>query len=413
MNLLENFREGLRSVRANLLRSIITASIVAMGITALVGVLTAVDGIQASLTKSLSSLGANTFNVNSKTNRGMRSEGLTEKTYPLITMSESFRFINEFSVPSVKALYTNVTQIAEIKRGSKKTNPNIMVMGINEDYFAIKSLEFEQGRGFSSLEVKSGPQLVILGSKIYNTLFGKGESVEGQTVSLMGGQFRVIGVLKEKGGFGGDPSMNFDNMVFVSVVKANQLSGGRGLYYTLTVGISDPTMMEYAMGEATGLLRRIRGDDPGQPDSFELERSEALNELNSLMGMAKGVGFGIGIVTLLGASIALMNIMLVSVTERTREIGVRKALGATPKRIKEQFVIEAIVVCLIGGVAGVILGILIGNLFARLLGTTTLVLPWMWMIIGFSVCVLVGLISGYYPARKASRLDPIESLRFE
>jgi putative ABC transport system permease protein len=413
MNLIENFREGLRSVKANLLRSVITAAIVTLGITALVGVLTAVDGIQASLSKSLSSLGANTFNVESKTHRGRRSEGLTEKSYPLITMSEAFKFLNEYRVPSTKALYTNVTQIAEVKRGSKKTTPNTFVMGINEEYFAIKSLEFEQGRGFSALEVKSGSQLIVLGNKVYKTLFNNRESIDNQTVSLMGGQFRVIGVLKEKGGFGGDPNMNFDNMVFVSIVKGNQLSGGRGLYYTLTVGIQDPTQVEFAMGEATGLLRRIRGDDPGQPDSFQLEKSDALSELNSLMGMARGFGFVVGIVTLLGAAIALMNIMLVSVTERTREIGVRKALGATPKRIKQQFVIEAIVVCLIGGTVGVILGILVGNFFSRFLGNDSFVIPWMWIIIGFGVCVMVGLIAGYYPARKASKMDPIESLRFE
>jgi putative ABC transport system permease protein len=263
------------------------------------------------------------------------------------------------------------------------------------------------------MEAKTAPQLVILGNKIYTTLFKSRESIEGQTVSLMGGQFRVIGVLKEKGGFGGDPSMNFDNMVFVSIVKGNQMSGGRGLYYTLTVGIQDPTQVEFAMGEATGLLRRIRGDDPGQPNSFELEKSDALSELNDLMGMARGIGFAVGIVTLLGASIALMNIMLVSVTERTREIGVRKALGATPQRIKQQFVIEAIVVCLIGGTVGVILGIIVGNFFSRLIGSESFVIPWMWIVIGFVVCVLVGLISGYYPARKASRMDPIESLRFE
>jgi putative ABC transport system permease protein len=413
MNLIENFKEGLRSVQANLLRSIITALIVTMGITALVGVLTAVDGIQASLTKSLSSLGANTFNIESKTNRGRRSEGMAERRFSLITMSQTFKFLEEYKVPSAKALYTTVTGIAEVKRGSKKTTPNTFVMGVNEDYFAIKSLEFEKGRGFSSLEVKGGPQLVILGQKIYKTLFKEGESIENQTVSVMGGQFRVIGVLKEKGGFGGDPSLNFDNMVFVTIVKANQLSGGRGLWYNLTIGIQDPTQLEYAMGEATGLMRRIRGDDPGQPDSFDLQKSEALNELNSLMGMAKTVGFAIGIVTLLGASIALMNIMLVSVTERTREIGVRKALGATPRRIMQQFVIEAIVVCLIGGTAGVIFGIVAGNVSSRLLGNDSFVIPWMWIFTGFSVCILVGLVSGYYPARKASKLDPIESLRFE
>jgi putative ABC transport system permease protein len=171
--------------------------------------------------------------------------------------------------------------------------------------------------------------------------------------------------------------------------------------------------MEYAMGEATGLMRRIRGDDPGRPNSFELERSETLAELDSLIGKAQLVGFCIGIVTLLGASIALMNIMLVSVTERTREIGVRKALGATPLKIKQQFVIEAIVVCLLGGILGVILGILAGNFASTLLGNKSFVVPWGWIIVGFVVCVLVGLISGYYPAHKASKLDPIDSLRFE
>jgi putative ABC transport system permease protein len=412
MNLVENFREGLRSVHANLLRSVITALIVTLGITSLVGVLTAVDGIQASIMKSLSSLGANNFNINSKTNRGSSSEGLVEKTYPMITMSETFKFVDQFKVPAVVGLSCNVTGIAEVKRLSKKTTPNVFVTGINDEYFNIKNLEFHEGRGFSRREVKTGVQLVVLGYKIYKTLFKNNESVVNQNVTFLGSQFRVIGVLKEKGGFG-DPSMNFDNMVFVTVVKANQLSGGRGLWYRISVGISDPTQMEYAMGEATGLMRRIRGDDPGRPNSFELERSETLAELDSLIGKAQLVGFCIGIVTLLGASIALMNIMLVSVTERTREIGVRKALGATPLKIKQQFVIEAIVVCLLGGILGVILGILAGNFASTLLGNKSFVVPWGWIIVGFVVCVLVGLISGYYPAHKASKLDPIDSLRFE
>lgn len=413
MDLTENIREGLRSVQANLLRSIITALIVALGIMALVGVLTAVDGIQASIMKSLSSLGANTFNISSKYNRGQSFGGVAEKKHSLVTMNQMFKFIDEYNVPSLKALSTTVTGIAEVKRGSEKTNPNVQVTGVNEDYFSLKNLEFKEGRGFSALEARQGPQLVVLGYKIYKTLFKDNSKASGKVVSFMGGQFRVIGVLEEKGGFGGGGSMNFDNMVFVTVVKANQLSGGRGLDYTINVGIQDPTMMEYAMGEATGMMRRIRGDAPGQENSFELKRSEALAELDGLVSTAQIAGFGIGIITLIGAAIALMNIMLVSVTERTREIGVRKALGATPLRIMQQFVIEAIVVCLIGGIVGVFLGILIGNLFSKILGNESFIIPWMWIFTGFTVCVLVGLISGYYPARKASQLDPIESLRFE
>ncbi len=411
MDFVENIREGLRSVRANLLRSIITAMIITLGIMALVGVLTAVDGIKASILKSLSSLGANTFNIRSKTNRGGSTQGVAEKTYPLITMNQSLKFIDEYRVPSSVGLEGSVTGIAEVKRLSKKTTPNVSVMGVNEDYFSLKNLEFEQGRGFSKLEARGGGQLAVVGHKVYETLFKDGESIQDQEVAFMGGQFRVIGLLKEKGGFG--PSSNFDNMVFVSIAKANQLSGGRGLNYRMSVGISDPTMMEYAMGEGTGLMRQIRGDRPGQQDSFELQRSETLAELDSLSNKAQVAGFVIGIITLLGASIALMNIMLVSVTERTREIGVRKALGATPSKIKQQFVIEAIVVCMIGGVAGVILGILVGNGASRLLGNESFIIPWLWITIGFVVCVLVGLISGYYPAYKASKLDPIESLRFE
>jgi putative ABC transport system permease protein len=161
-------------------------------------------------------------------------------------------------------------------------------------------------------------------------------------------------------------------------------------------------------------MRRIRGDNVGQENSFELQKSETLaQELESITSGLRMAGAGIGFITLLGASIALMNIMLVSVTERTREVGVRKALGATPLRIRQQFVIEAIVVCLLGGFAGIILGILIGNLLSRLMNIEVFVIPWMEMLIGLVVCIVVGLISGYYPAHKASKLDPIESLRFE
>jgi putative ABC transport system permease protein len=411
MNLIENIKEGLRSVQANLLRSVLTALIVAIGITALVGMLTTIDGIEQSINESLSSLGANTFDINSKTNRGQSQQGVVEKTYPQITMTEAFRFMDDYRVPSTISLSCYVTSTAEVKRLSKKTNPNVSVIGCNTDFFAINGLEFEMGRGFSQVENEYGTPVVVIGHKLYSSLFGDKERIEGQEINLLGAQFKVVGKLKEKGQLSED---NYDNMVFMTVIKANQMAKGRGLWYDITVGIGDPTQVEYAMGEATGLMRKIRGDDVGKENSFELEKSETLQEeMESITSGLRIAGIGIGFITLLGASIALMNIMLVSVTERTREVGVRKALGATPLRIRQQFVIEAIVVCVLGGIAGIILGILIGNLLTNLMNMSVFVIPWFEMVLGMVVCIGVGLISGYYPAHKASKLDPIESLRFE
>lgn len=411
MNLIENIKEGLRSIQANMLRSVLTALIVAIGITALVGMLTTIDGIEHSVSESLSSLGVNTFDINSKTNRNMNTQGVTQKTYPQITMGESFKFIEQFNVPSTISLSSYLTGIAEIKRLSKKTNPNVAVNGTNEEYFAINGLELDKGRGFSTLEIQYGTQVAVIGYEVYETLFNNNEDPVGTEITFLGSKFKVIGLLKEKGMLAEN---NFDNMVFIPIIKANQMAEGRGLWYELTVGIADPSIVEFAMGEATGVMRRIRGDDVGQENSFELEQSETLaQELESITSGLRIAGVGIGFITLLGASIALMNIMLVSVTERTREVGVRKALGATPLRIRQQFVIEAIVVCLLGGIAGIILGILIGNLLAKLMGIDVFVIPWNEMVIGLVVCIVVGLFSGYYPAHKASKLDPIESLRFE
>jgi putative ABC transport system permease protein len=411
MNLIENIKEGLRSVQANLLRSVLTALIVAIGITSLVGILTAIDGIEYSVNESLSSLGVNTFDIRSKTNRGSNQQGVTEKKYPPVLMNEAFKFVDEYKVPATISLSANLTQIAEVKRLSQKTNPNVEVMGINEEYMTIKGLEIEKGRSFSRLEIAYGTQVVVLGHAVYETLYKNNASIEGTEISFSGAQFRVIGVIKEKGQLAEN---NYDNMIYIPLLKANQMAQGRGLRYNLTIGISDPTQMEYAMGEATGLMRAIRHDRLGEPNSFELEKSETLaQELESITSALRLGGFGVGFITLLGASIALMNIMLVSVTERTREVGVRKALGATPLRIRQQFVIEAIVVCLLGGIAGVILGILIGNVLSGAMGIDAFVIPWTWMFVGLVVCIFVGLISGYYPASKASKLDPIESLRFE
>lgn len=412
MNLVENIKEGLRSVQANMLRSVLTALIVAIGITALVGILTAIDAIETSVSQSLSSLGANTFDITSRTYRGGSSQGVSQKVYPQIKLNEALRFTEQYNVPAtVVSLSSWLTGTAEVKHASQKTNPNVGIVGVNEEYMAIKGLELEKGRALSTIEIQYGSHVAVIGHKLYTTLFKDNEDPINSKINYAGMQLKVVGVIVEKGQLAED---NFDSMVLIPIKLANQMAQGRGLWYELTVGIEDATKVEYAMGEATGLMRSIRGDEIGRDNSFTIERSETLaQEMESITSALRMGGFGISFVTLLGASIALMNIMLVSVTERTREVGVRKALGATPLRIRQQFVIEAIVVCLLGGVVGVLLGIGFGNLVAMIMDLRIFVVPWFWMFVGLAVCIAVGLLSGYYPASKASRLDPIESLRFE
>lgn len=414
MNLIENVREALTSVKVNLLRTVLTGAIIAIGISSLVGMLTAIDGIKAQIAESFAGLGANSFDVQNKGFSGRRvvQEGKTEKTYPFITFREAWKFKEDYASIGISTVFTSVTGAAEIKRGSKKTNPNVRVRGADENYLSIKAIKVEDGRNFSQMEIRYGTAVAIVGKELVEILFETNEEPLNQKITVFGRPYTIIGVLEKQGGVGQDQGA--DRQILIPIENASRLDQRGTFNYRITGVASDPGKLDYEMGQAIGIMRKIRQDKVAQEDSFELTKSQSVAEsLEEVAGYLRIGGFGIGFITLLGASIGLMNIMLVSVTERTREIGIRKALGATPLRIRQQFLIEAITICMIGGIFGMILGIGIGNIIANFIGPGGFLVPWLWMIISFVICIIVGLLAGYIPAFKASKLDPIESLRYE
>lgn len=413
MNLLENIREGLRSIRANMLRTVLTSLIIAIGVTALVGSLTVIDGIQSSVNNSFAGLGANAFDIRNRNIFKIRKEGEKEKNYPAIDYREAKLYKEKFGNAAIIGLKANVTFNAEVKYESKKTNPNTRVIGTDENYMNIKGYKVVGGRIFSINDLQLATNVCIIGVDIVEQLFGKNINPLDKEINVLGQKVKVIGLLEKKGSMmgGGD-----DRVIFLPLETGRKMAEGKSLTFDIVTSVSNIADIENAMEEARGVMRIVRKDEIGFPDSFSVERSDSLaKQSESITDILRIAGFGVGFITLLGAAIALMNIMLVSVTERTQEIGIRKSLGATPYLIRMQFLIEAIVICLMGGIGGIILAIIIGNLFAQLLmsGTASFIVPWFWMFMGITVCVIVGLFSGIYPAYKASKLDPIESLRYE
>ena len=251
--------------------------------------------------------------------------------------------------------------------------------------------------------------LAIIGAKVKSTLFKNNEDPINKFISARGNKFKVIGILEEQGSsFGGGG----DNRIIIPIETSRKLRPTAR--YEITVMVNDLDIVENDMTYSINLFKILRGDPIGSENSFEIERNESLDsELEEITGYLKIGGFTIGFITLLGASIGLMNIMLVTVTERTTEIGIRKAIGATPRVIRDQFLIESILICLIGGLGGVTLGIIFGNMVTIYIGGGKFLIPWLWIIVGLLISTIVGVLSGYIPAKKAASLDPIESLRFE
>lgn len=412
MNLLENISLAFRSVRANWLRAILTLLIIAFGIMALVGILTAIDSAIYSLSSNLSSLGANTFDVDPKGsgvqgNRGGRRAKAGEE----ISYDQAMEFKERYIFPVRTSVSMNCTGNATIRYENEKTNPNVGVFGIDENYLEAKGFELEYGRNFSATEALNGGYRAIIGQEIVKELFdGQGEKAIDEVIAAGNIKFKIVGVLAKRGS-----SMNQseDRRILIPLQSAKRYYGTQNTNYNVLVSVNDPTMIDQAIGEATSVLRNVRGLTAFEENDFEISKSDSLIDIikeNTFYFRIAAIA--IGMITLLGAAIGLMNIMLVSVTERTREIGITKAIGATRRNIMIQFLMEAVVITLLGGAVGILLGVLVGNIVTYLMGGNFL-FPWLWITVALITCVGIGLLSGLYPALKAARLDPIESLRYE
>ncbi|MDF1694557.1 MAG: ABC transporter permease [Saprospiraceae bacterium] len=413
MNSIENVKIALRSIKDNILRSLLTLLIIAVGIACLVGMLTAIDGLLFSMSDNFNRLGANSYNFRRSsetitTNTG----GRQRKRGAPINFDDAYDFKEAFDYSgSVVSIDTYCSGNATVRIGDKETNPTVSIVGIDEEYFSTSAFEISEGRNFTKSEAYSGSNRVIIGSDIVDQLFDeKPEKAIGKSISINGAKYKVLGALEQKGNSSGSGN---DRRVFIPLINAKKLYGYADRNYNVIVSVKNSTDIDDAVSQGIGVMRNVRKLKASEKNDFEIRKSDGI--LERLKEMTSSLRLGtivIATLTLLGAAIGLMNIMLVSVTERTAEIGVRKALGATRSNVLIQFLTEAIVICILGGIVGIFFGVIIGYLVS--LGTnSTFVTPWLWMLVGIAVCVFVGVVSGIYPALKASRLDPIESLRYE
>ncbi|HEY5511262.1 MAG TPA: ABC transporter permease [Prolixibacteraceae bacterium] len=407
----ENISIAFQSIRGNFLRSVLTILIIAVGIAALVGILTAIDSIKNAITADFTRLGANTFSIQSI---GMRiqigSQRYRSKNYSYISYYQAKEFRDQYHFPALVSISVMATGNATVKYESKKTNPNVIIRGVDENYLQTASYSLGKGRNFSMQEAYDGANVALIGAEMVPKLFSKDVDPIGKLLTIGNGKYTVTGILESKGSGFGETG---DRLVLLPFSNVRQYFNRPNMNFKVSIHPNSAQLMDAATGEAEAVFRNIRKLNIFDDSDFVVEKSD--NIVNILLDNIKYVTMAatiIGLITLLGAAIGLMNILLVTVAERTREIGIRKAMGANSKTIRQQFLIESIVIGQMGGMLGIILGILAGNGVSMLIGSA-FIIPWNWIIGGVTLCLLVSFASGVIPAVKAAKLDPIEALRYE
>ncbi|OYU54204.1 MAG: hypothetical protein CFE25_16350 [Chitinophagaceae bacterium BSSC1] len=425
MTTLDSFNLAWRTVKSNKLRTSITVAIIAFGIMALIGIITAIEAMNQSLKESFSSMGANAFSIRYKESNvrmgGGRNgdfskskRGKKEKKSNLgksIRKEDAEYFKAGFSYPgAITTIYRRGPGAQEIHYQEKKTNPQITLWGGDENYLQVNGYSIAQGRNLNGLDIQSGRNVCLIGANVATKLFGdKPEKSIEKIIRIGSVPYRVIGLLKTKGS---SAMLRQDDMIFTSYTNLRRFANSSPSYL-VGVMVSNVKELDVASGEATSVFRAVRKLHPVDDDNFVIEKSDKFAELFiGFLSSITGSAGAIGLITLIGAAIGLMNIMLVAVNERTKEVGLIKAIGGRSKNVRQQFLFESLIISLLGALFGIILGVLVGNLFSIIL-KTGFVVPWAWVIIGIVICSVVGLAAGIYPAMKAAKLNPIVALRYE
>ena len=396
-------------------------AIIALGIMALIGIITAIQAMNGKMRESFSFMGANGFVISYKERFrfGNGNNNNTEKIDKskkqkksnldkVITLQQAEMFKASFKYPALVSISLQGPGGNEVHYMQKKTNPNVNIRGGDDNYLAVNGYSVEVGRNLNRLDVQSGRNVCLLGSDVCDKLFGGAKDKAVDRIVRVGGvPYMVVGVLKSKGS---SSLLRADNVIITTYNNVRKIQNA-SISFSLGVMTDDVQQLNGAVTESTALFRAIRKLNPTEDDNFAIDKSDKLAEtFIGLLGSISGAAAAIGMITLLGAAIGLMNIMLVAVNERTREVGLIKAIGGKKCNIRAQFLFESTIISLLGAFFGIVLGVLVGNLFSLVLGTG-FVVPWGWVVFGIVICSIVGLAAGLWPAIKASKLNPIVALR--